>query len=197
VIEVFAKALLLGVLLTLFVGPVFFMLIQASIRDGVKGGLSILLGLYLSDLLYIILTYYFFSLLITLEIPEAKIKLAGGVVFIILGVFYFLKKKSKITTSKSTYKNNYLKSFIINTLNPSAFFFWFAVLSWGNQHFNNKELIIYLGLGLLFALLFDFLKIYFSIYIAKLINSKSSSGFNKVIGAVIIFIGITLVYQNS
>ena len=66
-----------------------------------------------------------------------------------------------------------------------------------SKHFNNKELIIYLGLGLLFAFLFDFLKIYFAIILAKLMSSKRTMGFNKIIGAVIIFIGITLVYQNS
>lgn len=191
-----AKAFLLGLMLSLFIGPLFFMLIQASVKEGYKGGFKILLGLYLSDILYVISTYFFFDFLIKLSIPVSSIKLVGGLFFIVIGVFYFFKKKSKSDQVKPIKSNHVLKSFIINTLNPSVFFFWFAVISWGAQEFTSYDLKLYLALGLFFALLFDLLKIYFSILLYKLVNTKSRFGFNKIIGLSIIIIGATLVYGN-
>ena len=195
-LAVLSKAFLLGGMLSLFIGPVFFMLIQASVKDGFKGGLKILYGLYLSDIIYVILTYYFFEFLKSLEIPESSIKVVGGLFFILIGVFYFIKKAPEVKEIKIKKDNYALKSFTINSLNPSVFFFWFAVLSWGNEQFDTKNLIIYLAAGLCFAFLFDCLKILFSIRLTKLVNSSGTFGFNKVIGTAIILIGASLVYSN-
>lgn len=194
-IDLIVNAFILGSLLSLFIGPVFFMLIQASIEKGFKGGLAILFGLYLSDFLYVLLTYHFFEYLIDLEIPENKLKLVGGVIFIVIGLFYILRKSS-LKKSENRTKNKSLKSFIINTINPSVFFFWFAAISWGNEKFQGNVLILYLLLGLFFAFAFDCLKIYFSIKIFRLLNNSSNFNLNRIIGFCILIIGVFLTYQN-
>lgn len=193
---IIVNSFVLGSLLSLFIGPVFFLLIQASIKDGYKGGLPILLGLYLSDLIYVFLTFSFFEFLVSLEIPERDIKIVGAIVFIIIGFFYMIKKEPKLIKKKRNNKVGALKSFIINTINPSVFFFWFAAISWGKEKFDNIDLIIYLLLGLCIAFFIDCLKIFFAIKIAALFNSNKELNFNFVIGLVVFVIGLTLTYQN-
>ncbi|MEY3438093.1 MAG: hypothetical protein RL265_678, partial [Bacteroidota bacterium] len=43
------------------IGPVFFVLLETSIRKGARAALALDLGVLLSDLVYILIAYVFYS----------------------------------------------------------------------------------------------------------------------------------------
>lgn len=52
------KGALFGLMVSLSIGPVFFALIQTGIQRGYKQGISMSIGSLLSDIGYILLSYY-------------------------------------------------------------------------------------------------------------------------------------------
>ena len=51
------NGVLFGLLLTIFIGPVFFALIQTSVHRGFIYGVFMALGIALSDAIYVFLAY--------------------------------------------------------------------------------------------------------------------------------------------
>ena len=57
--EAIMKGLAMGLLLTLSVGPVIFTVVKQSINNGRAGGYSFVVGVWISDLLLIVLSNAF------------------------------------------------------------------------------------------------------------------------------------------
>ena len=58
------KGIMLGLLLSILVGPILFALIQAGIERGFRAGAMIGLGIWISDLLFILFAYFGISYLL-------------------------------------------------------------------------------------------------------------------------------------
>ena len=198
-LELILKAIGLGLLLSIFVGPVFFLLLEASTRFGAKEACQVVAGALLSDVIYILLTYIFIDKLLSFELHEHILKIAGGIIFLIIGIIYFVKKPEVKTRDEKHSPNFFLKSFLINSLNPSVFFFWFGAISYGITSFTFLSpfyVLLYFLIALLITLLVDGLKIYFALYIAKIINPRLLVRINKVIGLALFIVGFNLIIQN-
>ena len=59
--ELILKAVFTGVILSLMIGPAFFLLLETSIKKGVRAALAFDLGIFLSDLFYIVIAYIFYG----------------------------------------------------------------------------------------------------------------------------------------
>ncbi len=95
-IEVVAIGIGYGLLLSVMVGPAFFVMIETSITKGIKSALFLDLGVLISDLMYVTIAFVFFNEVT--ELMEGKnqyfLKIIGGAFFIILGIVHVLKKKA-------------------------------------------------------------------------------------------------------
>ena len=125
------------------VGPAFFLLIETSIRKGVKAALFFDLGVLLSDLIYLSIAYIFFSEVTALMEGDNSfwLKIVGGTFFIIIGLVDVTKKrpKTKFSTQKqmmqmknakaSTHIVTLLKGLTFNLLNPGVLFYWLTLMS--------------------------------------------------------------------
>ena len=129
-----------GLLLSVMIGPAFFVLLETSITKGIRAALMFDLGVLLSDMLYLGIAFAFFNQVEALMESEYRyiLRLVGGVLFIGIGILYIKKKKPKITqkqleeTSKLTTGNyfmNLLKGFTFNAVNPGVFFYWLTLMS--------------------------------------------------------------------
>ena len=58
-VEVILKGLALGVVLALSVGPIIFTIIKQSVNHGHKGGFSFVAGVWLSDIILVVLSNVF------------------------------------------------------------------------------------------------------------------------------------------
>lgn len=122
-----------GLFLAILVGPILFILIQAGIERGFRAGAMIGCGMWISDLMFVLLCYFGLSyLVVATEWPgfELVLGITGGVLLLSIGAFTFLRSppapESEIAISDD-YPSLWLKGFLINTLNPFAVFFWIIV----------------------------------------------------------------------
>ena len=77
------------------IGPAFFVLLETSIRKGVRSAIAFDIGVLFSDFIYILIAYVFYSQVASLT-GDGKNneheKMVGGILFIIYGVVTFFKK---------------------------------------------------------------------------------------------------------
>src|SRR2546425_7538828 len=95
-IEAILKGIALGFLLIISVSPVVFAIIKQSINNGHAGGFSFAAGVWLSDLLWVILSNVFSSIVLSLLRFEKQIGITGSIFLIVLGIFYLFFKKIHI-----------------------------------------------------------------------------------------------------
>ncbi len=133
--DLFVQGLVAGLALSFLVGPLFFMLIRIGIEHGFRATMIYCAGIWLSDLLYILFTYFGVSYIVALtkiDGFELYTGLLGGGLLIGFGIVSMLTKPPSIEQKdlilkKATPISLFLKGFIINTLNPFTVFFWIVL----------------------------------------------------------------------
>ena len=207
--DLLLKGLVTGFILSIMIGPVFFVLLETSIRKGVKAALWMDFGVLVSDLVYILIAYVFYSEVSDLNKGEDSsiFRLVGGGLFIIYGVYNFFKKVKPhkiiaefIPTSKTRdYIFLGLKGFLLNIANPLVIFYWFSVMtigaedtggtsSWGMLFFLSVILITFFGI--------DVLKIFGAKKLRPLVTDRLMIGLNRLIGIIFVVFGIFFIIQG-
>ena len=208
--EFLLKACSVGFLLSVMIGPVFFVLLETSIRRGFREALIFDLGVLASDALYILLAYLFYAEVdkMSTGTNKAVFGFIGGGIFIIYGVVNFFKKPKIRTESslenieyqKLDFVRTFLKGFLLNFANPLILFYWFSVLTLANQSISDDAsdfmLFLFLIIVLLTFLGFDLLKILGAKQLKPLVTDRVLIGFNRLIGIVFFLFGVVLLFQN-
>ncbi len=197
-LEAFLKGLTLGLLLIISVGPVVFAIFKQSINNGHIGGFSFVSGVWLSDVLWIILSNLFSSLIADLLRFEKEIGFIGSLFLLALGVYYLFFKKAhlkedeeKIVITARTHTKLVVSGFLINTLNPGVIAFWFSTATaFAAQSIGNKAIIF--GTCLLVNIGVDILKVMLAGKIRKNINDRVLTLINKISGIILLGFGIAL-----
>ena len=87
-VDSFLKGFAISLLLVFSVGPIVFTIIKLSIINGRAGGFSFIAGVWISDLLIVILSNVFSSLVAELMGFKKAIGFTGSMFLIGLGIFY-------------------------------------------------------------------------------------------------------------
>ncbi len=199
-----------GFILSIMIGPVFFVLLETSIRKGVKAAIAFDLGVIVNDILYIAIAYFFFAQVEDLKSGDdnSVLKLIGGGLFLVYGVFNFFKKVKGIKINKlgedrhdfKGYLLLGLKGFLLNMANPMIVFYWFSVLTIGADDASDKgdgwHLIIFVSAILITFFSIDLLKIFGAKSLRPLVTNKVLKGLNRLIGIVFVGFGIVLLFQG-
>jgi len=209
--ELTIKGIVTGFILSIMIGPVFFVILETSIRRGVKAALALDLGVLISDLVYILIAYVFYSEVSGLINGENKgiLKLIGGILFVIYGAFTFFKKPKEekvdevgnVVQNSSDYFMLALKGFLLNFANPLVIFYWFSVITMGaknSEHAgtNENSILFFLGVILITFFSFDLLKILGAKKLRPLVTEKLLVALNHLIGIVFFGFGVFLVIQG-
>lgn len=207
------KAIITGFILSVMMGPVFFVLIETSIRKGARGGIALNLGVFLSDILYIAIALIFYKevSMLTEGSGEKVAKTIGGLLFIVYGLINFFKKPAAIHISTANTRENMewgeygklcLKGFILNLANPMVIFYWFSVLSMGDvknitglSDGQAQMVFILVILGTFFSV--DILKIFGAKQLRSYITPKLLKALNQLIGIVFVTFGIFLLMKGT
>ena len=129
------KGLLLGLILSISLGPVIFAILKQSITNGRKAGYIFVAGVSTSDIALLLIANIFTSIFLLVLDHKAFIAMAGAGFLLLLGLYTLFFKKIKIEYDekgeekvfrKRDYLGIYISGFLMNTLNPSVFIFWFA-----------------------------------------------------------------------
>lgn len=196
------KGLSYGVVLSILVGPIVFTLLQTSLERGIKMALTLGLGVWISDLLFISTVFFGLSSISEISaLPNFKffLGLVGSVVLIAFGIGTLLNNKS-VDSSQKVKKNGYsahfIKGFLINTLNPFTVFFWLAMSTEIITHdANNSQAFVFFAAILSVIIVTDALKIVLAKHVRKYLTPKHIFKFRKVVGIVLILFGIVLIYR--
>lgn len=124
----------MGFLMSVLLGVIFFMLIQAGIRHGYKKGFTIAAGVITGDIIFIILAIGFTGYIGRfLTEHEHQVSMLGGAVLMVMGAAAFLKKRELDTLEKpsrmKSARDYFLKPFAINLLNPANAAWWLGLFS--------------------------------------------------------------------
>src|SRR5918993_4543668 len=168
-LDALIKGLALGLILTLSVGPVIFTIIKQSLNNGKEGGLSFVAGVWLSDIILVILSNVFSEWVTEVLEYKRTIGFTGSLFLIGMGVYFVFFKKVKLKTDaagnearfrKRDFAKLCLSGFLINTLNPSVLFFWLINATAFAVTHTLKQRILIFTICLLFNIAADILKVF-------------------------------------
>jgi threonine/homoserine/homoserine lactone efflux protein len=195
------KGLILGLLLSFLLGPVFFALIQTSIEKGFRAGLFMAIGVSISDTIYMFLTYTSVSVLSNNDKIEVVLGFIGSIIMILLGVFTFLKPVPKKSMESSYFEsNNYLKKivkgFLLNGINPFIFIFWLGIA--GMVHIKldysfDQAVLFYIGV-IVMVLSADITKAFLAHRLRDYITTRLMKIMNRSVGIALILFGFRLLF---
>jgi len=206
--DLLLKGVATGLLLSIMIGPVFFVLLETSIRKGVKAALAIDFGVFISDVVYILIAFLFFQQVSDLAEGKdnALLRLIGGTLFIGYGAFTFFKKvkqsqgtkEFESVTSVGGYAVLALKGFLLNMMNPLVIFYWFSVMTLGAEEGESRDvsMVLYLTYILITFFAIDFLKILGAKRLRSLVTERLMLGLNRMVGIVFVGFGVVLIAQG-
>lgn len=203
-----------GLLLSVMIGPAFFVLLETSITKGIRAALMFDLGVLLSDLLYLGIAFAFFNQVEALMQSEYRwvLRVVGGLLFVAIGILYIRKKKPKITqkqleeTSRLSAGNYFmmlLKGFTFNAVNPGVFFYWLTLMSIlpnapSELGFTQRshEIFSYIIVILITFFAIDILKIFGAKKLRVVLTPQWMRNLNLALGIVLICFGVLFLTQG-
>lgn len=202
-INQFVAGIGLGLLMAIMIGPVFFMLINISIKNGFRSAFYFAFGVVLSDGFYISIIEFSKSLVSFIDSHRNWVALLGGALLIGFGIASFIKKVSDPrdveVKSDATPKDLFLeviKGFVMNALNPFVLFFWIGVSTTliVNKSDYSMDTFVFFGATLTTIFLTDLIKGALAINLKKIMTIRFISLLNKISGAGLILFGCRLIY---
>lgn len=213
------QAIGIGFLLSIMIGPVFFVLLEISITKGFKAAMIFDLGVLLSDLFYIIISLFFAYQLKGLSDFKNNLALSflGGGLFLAYGIYNLVFKKIKLETVNlgpelldennqlklTSAKDNtmlILKGFTLNLLNPGVVIYWLAIIAKGFDLVSKYESDLHIVLFILIILItffgIDSLKAYVANKLKPLVTTGLLKGLNWLIGIVFMGTGLFLILRQ-
>lgn len=202
-LEAVLSGVSLGLVLALLVGPVFFMLIDTSIKKGFFKAFVLSVGVVLSDAFFIVLTYFSSAALGFMNSYKSEIGTGGGILLIIFGVINIVKKphiKSADIDLPDDSKSLYIdmiKGFMMNALNPFVLIFWIGVsgVVSANQQFTDMHVVIFYVFVLVTVFSTDILKAWLASRLKSFLKPALILTINRLSGAGLILFGLRLLYQ--
>ena len=198
----FILGIITGLSITISIGPGSIALFQTSLVRGLMAGFIFAIGMLISDLFLIIISYFGVAELI-LKWDYKVIGIIAGFILIIMGGVTILKRPSFSLDMSKPYdiKEQWglllVKGFLLNIANPFSLIFWigvvgFAAKNWGLH--SQNILLFFIGVFIT-AFSTDLLKCYLSERLSKILNSKSIHRINQAMGLVFIGIGIFIMVK--
>jgi threonine/homoserine/homoserine lactone efflux protein len=195
--EHFINGIGLGMSLSLLVGPLLFALISVSIENGFRAGILVAGGIWASDFLFIVATYWGLSLIAALtdwQYFEATLSVCGGVVLLISGIGIFFSKPNTEAASLKSHASYFIKGFLLNTINPFTVFFWFGIVSgFARKSAADNWHLEFFILGIfLTIILTDSLKVTFAKKLRQWLTERHIFWVRRISGLALMAFGVAL-----
>lgn len=205
------KAVITGLILSVMLGPAFFLLLETSIKKGIRAALAFDMGVLVADVIYIIIAYIFIQQIEELSQGEenAIIRAIGGILFLVYGYLTFFRKvegvkwkkdKAAREEQKKDYWIHFIKGLLLNLANPLVVFYWFSVMAFGRTGLKDPltffEMFVFLlmVLGTFFTI--DIIKIVGAKKLRPFITTNFLSSMNRITGTILMVFGTFLVVNS-
>jgi len=202
--------ILLGLTLSILFGfgPALFALIQTSIHRGFWSGVTLAIGIFLSDVALVALCFLGAIKLIS-GTPGNNLLfgIASGAILIVFGIVTFFKRVSVTDSGELDTDNSpgtvtfLLKGFFLNIANPFVWIFWMSIVggfvnTYSDSHDKVIRLLFFFSGTLLTVLIMDVLKCFGASKIKKYITAKFIEWVNRITGVGLVGFGIYLIISS-
>ena len=200
IIQAIIKGFVMGMLLVISVGPIIFTIIKQSINNGKEGGFSFVVGVWISDLVWILLSNVFSEFVTALLDFKKPIGITGSVFLISMGIFYLFFKKVDVHPQDislpplqgSDHVKLALQGFLVNTLNPGAIAFWLTSVTAISITHTIKERIIIFGTCLIISMSADVGKVILAGKLRSKLTVHNIRVINRISGFILLCFGTAL-----
>lgn len=132
--EIILKGLIIGIFISVPVGPIAVLCIQRTLNRGKYHGFVTGLGAATSDLIYALLTAFSLSFIIDIvNKNQFVIEIVGTVIVSLFGYFLFrtnpVNKMSETALKKESYLQDFVTSLALTITNPIIIFLFIAVFA--------------------------------------------------------------------
>ncbi len=199
------QGFIFGMALCFSLGPAFFGLIQVSLKHGYRSGIAMAIGIFTSDLLYLLLAYFGISSILMDQKYSIILGLAGGTLLIGYGIYQAVKKPVVQTNEDgeiipgATPSNGAmaLKGFLMNLLNPFVIVLWISAITFASTRFNqvSSHMLVFFVATLATVLGTDILKSLASHKLKQYINPNMVLQVNRIAGIIFIISGVVLIVR--
>lgn len=196
----------LGLFMAISVGPTLFAIIKYSLNHSYKTGLAFVLGVSISDIIYVGVANLAAPRLYFFQEHKKEVALFGGIVLLIIGLIGLIRKykpvrpsSTKTVISKGHYFRIFASGFLINTANPGVIINWIAsvtLVANATIHLSHLESTIYrmtfFGTCLALVLGVDVLKVLLADNIRKRLTLRKVMYLQKISAGCLFVIGAGL-----
>jgi threonine/homoserine/homoserine lactone efflux protein len=206
---ILAKGIITGLILSIMLGPAFFMLLETSIKKGVRAALALDAGVLFSDIVYIGIAYFFYNEVSSITEGENQgwLQVVGGAILIVFGLLTALKTpKDNVKADFIEKVHNprdywflFLKGFVLNVVNPMVIFYWFGVITIATAKIGSDASVD------VFFFIVIILSTFFSIDLLKIFGAKKLRPFitpfvlkqlNRFTGSILVIFGVVLIIRG-
>lgn len=198
------EGIILGLTVAISLGPALFALLQTSIKHGVKIGIFLAAGIFISDLALVVALYFGAAQIITDPKYHLVLGIIGGIVMTIFGIYTVLKKVSmteqveainEIKVKKKGSFPYFAKGFVLNLANPFLWVFWITAMIAINATYggNQKSVALFFVGALSMILMTDILKVVLANKIKIAGNPLVKLWMNRIVGVLFIIIGVFVI----
>ena len=203
------EGIAMGLTLAFLIGPSFVSLLQTSIQRGYYAGIQFAIGIVLSDLTLIALSYFGALQFLGADQNQLRMGIIGGLIVIGFGIVTFTRKyhiasplKLEIHIKTEGFFSSRLlkyisKGYFMNIFNPFLLVFWLGVMSLVSSKYGipSKEIFIFFISTLSTVFVTDLLKCMIANRIKKRLNVKVLTLLNRIVGIVMVAFGISLIIR--
>jgi threonine/homoserine/homoserine lactone efflux protein len=193
------KGLLTGLLLSWYLGPTFFTVMETLMRRGAKAAILLNSGVWLSDITCIIVAYYSAAELMQPLANNIFFKVIAGGAFLFFGLSYLLRKPAETAKPLGGVGIFILvvKGFAINALNPGVLVFWFGamIVAVTTLDLHGAQILYYFATTITTVIAFDLLKIAFSHRLRRVVTENVMTKIFRITGIILMSLGIFVIIR--
>ncbi len=208
-ISEFIPAILLGIVLSFTIGPVFFTILEISVSKGFKAAVFFNIGVVFSEVVFFAVAYASTSNLLNSIQENPSWKILGGVLLAfyagitLLGMYQNKEKKEQQNLFKSPPPSpnlikNLIKGFGLNIINFAVLVFWILIVANyapGFQDSQYKMIVFFLVIvGTYFTI--DLGKIYLAQQLKTSLTDSVITKIKFIVNAIILIIGLVLIFEG-
>jgi threonine/homoserine/homoserine lactone efflux protein len=208
-ISEFIPAILLGIVLSFTIGPVFFTILEISVSKGFKAAVFFNIGVVFSEVVFFAVAYASTSNLLNSIQENPSWKILGGVLLAfyagitLLGMSQNKEKKEQQNLFKSPPPSpnlikNLIKGFGLNIINFAVLVFWILIVANYAPGFQDSQykmiVFFFVIVGTYFTI--DLGKIYLAQQLKTSLTDSVITKIKFIVNVIILIIGLVLIFEG-
>lgn len=207
----FLQGAIFGLMIAISLGPAFFSLLQTSVTRGFKAGLFMAIGISISDISIILLSYLGISKLINNPDNQLMVGIIGGIILLIFGLVTFTKKpiqqmesqdvNANLSTADKLNNKSWnplafmIKGYFLNIANPFLIIFWMGIMSYvsANYGLQSHTVVSFFSGTIVTVFGTDLIKCFVGNKIKNYLKPNVLIWFNRIVGIILMASGVILI----